>query len=102
MKIPKTVNILSDIYTVKVEPDIFPNDNGRMLSGEISYANKTIRIAKAENSTMIKTLMHEIIHGICTELSLYDNDIHDETFVDRLAVGLIDTLQRNNLLKGEK
>jgi hypothetical protein len=47
---------------------------------------------------MLKVIMHEVIHAICHELNLY-NDEHDENFIDRLSVGLVDTLIRNKLLK---
>lgn len=99
MKIPQRINIFSEIYTVKFEPDIFPNNTGKMLQGQADYTNKTIRIVKADTVSMLKTLSHEIIHIICSELNLY-SDEHDEAFIDRLATGFIDTMIRNNIIKG--
>lgn len=99
MKIPQKINIFSEIYTVKLEPDIFPNNTGKMLQGQADYNNKTIRIVKSDMVSMLKTLSHEILHIICSELNLY-SDEHDEAFIDRLATGFIDTMIRNNIIKG--
>lgn len=99
MKIPQKINIFSEIYTVKQEPEIFPNNTGKMLQGEVCYNTKTIRIVKADSVSMMKTLSHEILHIICSELNLYTEE-HDEAFIDRLATGFIDTMIRNNIIKG--
>lgn len=99
MKIPNKINILSDIYTIQIKPDVFLNNDNKALQGEIKYKEKIITLSRLDNSSMVKTLLHEIIHGICMDLKLFD-DGHDEAFIDRLAAGLADTLIRNNMLKG--
>ena len=103
MKIPKTINIFSDKYRIIIEPDYFKNEDnpGVELCGDCNFNDKIIRIKKSDETIMLKTLMHEIIHAICFELNLYDNE-HNENFIDRLSVSLIDTMLRNKFLKGEK
>ena len=99
MKFPRQINIFSEIYTIKIEPDIFPNNSGKMLEGQVCFASREIRIVKSSEISMLKTLSHEIIHIICSELNLY-TDEHDEAFINRLATGFIDTMIRNNIIKG--
>jgi hypothetical protein len=100
LKTPKNINILSDKYKIIVEPDYFVNDNdpSKLLWGDCDLNDKIIRVRKADDAVMLKVIMHEVIHAICHELNLY-NDEHDENFIDRLSVGLVDTLIRNKLLR---
>lgn len=93
--IPKTVNILSNDYTIQVHNEYWGESP---LLGEILYNDQIIKLKKTTHDNMMKVLFHEIIHGICTELRLYDAE-HCEQFVDNLAVGLYDTLKRNKMLK---
>lgn len=102
MKIPQKINILSTVYTVKTEPEIFPNNSGKMLEGQVDFYDKTIRIVKADNISMLKTLTHEMIHIICAELDLCNGE-HDEAFINRLSTGFVDAMIRNNIIKvGDK
>jgi hypothetical protein len=99
--IPKKLNILSDAYRIVIEPDYFTNENdpNKLLCGDCDLNDKIIRLRRTENNAMLKVFLHEVIHAICHELNLYDST-HDENFIDRLSVGLVDTLLRNKLLKG--
>lgn len=101
MKIPEEINILSDIYSIKIEDDTFISSKGSAAQGEFLYDDKMIKIKKMRESSMLKTFIHEIIHGICIDLNLYENEPHNEGFIDRLATGLADTLIRNDMLKGD-
>lgn len=104
MKIPKSINILSDAYKIIIEPDYFTNENdpAKLLCGDCDLNDKIIRVRKSEENIMLKVFLHEVIHAICHELNLYEAGQHDENFIDRLSVGLVDTFIRNKLLKGEK
>ena len=51
---------------------------------------------------MLKTLFHEIVHGVITEFGL-DNLIekNNEIIVDLLSSGIVDTLIRNKIISLE-
>ena len=100
MKIPKTLNIFSVNWKVIMEKDYFSNTDipDMLLCGDCDYNNKVIRIRKSQESIELQTLLHEVIHAVCFELGLYDEE-HDEKFIDRLALGLSDVLIRNKIIK---
>jgi len=99
MNIPKSINVLSSIYKIKIEPEEFINGNGTICRGSINFQKRHIQIAKDDDkNNMIKTLFHEVAHAICSELQLYEGE-QDEDFIERFAVGLADTLIRNKLIK---
>jgi len=99
MQIPKSINILSSIYQIQIEPEEFINGNGSVCRGNINFHKRLIQIADdTDKSNMIKTLFHEVAHAICSELQLYEGE-QDEAFIERFAVGLSDTLIRNKLIK---
>lgn len=99
MKIPKVLNIFSIEYQVVIEKDYFIGEDGEtLLTGECDTNNKILRIRKAQDSVLLQTLIHEMSHAICNELGLYVGE-HDETFIDRIALGLTDTLIRNKFIK---
>ncbi len=100
MKIPKSINIFSINYKVIIEKDYFSNEDipDVMLCGDCDLNNKIIRIRKSQDSIELQTLLHEIIHAVCHEMGLYDEE-HNEKFIDRLALSLADILIRNKFLK---
>ena len=100
MKIPKTLNIFSHKYKIIIEPDFFESENtpGQLLQGETDLNDKIIRIRKAENDIVFNTLLHEAIHAVCHEMELYKGE-HDEELINRLTMGLIDTLVRNKMVR---
>ena len=102
IKLPKQINILSDIYSVDVIEGTFISSKGTAAQGEFCYDDKVIKIKKLSDASMLKTLLHEIIHGICIDLNLYDGEPHDEAFIDRLSAGLVDTLIRNKMVEVDK
>ena len=97
-KLPASINILSEVYTIIEEPEPFISDN-EVLRGHVNYPDRVIRVYCPNYEAALKTLFHEIHHVICRELNLYDNT-HNEHFIDTFAVGLVDTLLRNNLISG--
>ncbi|KKL20623.1 hypothetical protein LCGC14_2453570 [marine sediment metagenome] len=103
---PDKVNIHGVIYTIEYfnkpsEVDIFKRDS---LWGQIDYWTRTIRVYDNNRNTqdIWKTIMHEILHGIASDLNLKDLDKNEDT-IDMLARSLVDTLFRNDWLNfGEK
>lgn len=89
---------MSSIYKIEIQSDNFIDTAGHVCRGNIDFEDRLIKVAKHENPNMLKTFLHEVIHAVCSELELYEGE-HDEAFVDRLAVGLVDTLIRNKLIK---
>ena len=104
MPLPESVNILGIVYTSEYvakpyEVDIFKRDS---LSGQLDYWTRTIRIfddGKRQHADTWQTIMHEVLHGLANALDLDSLDQNDEEKhkeLDRLALGLVDVLMRNN------
>ena len=98
MKLPKSINILSQVYEVESVSDVIIDENRNMLYGRCLVEESRILIYNYNYTEAFKTLLHEIIHAICRDLNLYDAE-HNEKFIDTLATGLTDTLIRNDLIK---
>lgn len=98
---PDTVNILGREYSITYvkNPSEVDIHNRRSIWGQIDYWTRSIRIyTDGRNSHDIwETLLHEIIHGISTDLSL---DLDEDTICS-LSVVLADTLIRNEFIKLE-
>ena len=95
MTLPKEVDIFGTPYRV-VECDKVVNENAEIMWGEIRYSLCEIAIAaRPPCPPPIKTLLHELIHGVCDELEIE----LDEKNTKRLTARLTDTLIRNNLVK---
>ena len=105
---PTEVNILGKIYQIKYcdnpsEVDIFER---KSLWGQIDFWTRTIRIYQKDFNAedIFHSLLHEIMHGIESELCLKafkEDNGHDE--LDILALALSDVLFRNNLIRrGDK
>ena len=70
------------------------------LWGQIDYWTRTIRIYDngRDIQDIWKTIFHELIHGITSDLNL--DDLHkDENATDMLARSLVDTIFRNDWIK---
>lgn len=88
--IPETVMIGYASYEVKVS--LFPSDN---ITGEIDYYQQTILLREGMSAEMtVKTLYHEIIHGMLYALGS-DGEPHDEKLVDGLA-NMLAVVARDN------
>lgn len=101
---PDTVNILGITYGITYvdkpsEVDIFKRNS---LWGQIDYWTRTIRIydnGRADEDVW-ETVIHEVLHGIASELKLHafdSNDNHDE--LGLVALALTDVLFRNDWIK---
>ena len=95
MKLPEEINIVGNVYRVVGMDTVISSEN-HTLFGEISYTDREIRIkTKKPCPDFRTTLIHEIIHGCCTEGGIELN----EDNVTRFANILTDTLVRNGLMK---
>ena len=104
MKLPGEVNILGICHSIKYVANPAEVDLERRTSlwGQIDYWSRSIRIYQNERpqEDVWGTVLHEVIHGIVTELHLkwLDKDEnHDE--MERLSLALTDVLIRNGWLK---
>lgn len=98
------INILGRKYKIEYvdkpsDVDIYKRES---LWGQIDYWTRTIRIYANDRTKedIFETLIHEILHGIETDLKLKcfkESKGHDE--LDILAVALSDTLARNGIIK---
>lgn len=103
MKLTK-INILGKIYKIEycdnpADVDIYKR---KSLWGQIDFWTRTIRLYDngRNEQDLWDTLIHEIIHGIASELNLSDKKISDtDDVVGMLAMGLADVFIRNDLLK---
>jgi hypothetical protein len=103
---PQTVNILGITYRIEYvdkpsEVDIFKRDS---LWGQIDFWTRTIRIFDSgrPDDDVFHVLMHEVLHGIASELKLKsldasDKEKHDD--LDVLALALTDVLFRNEWIR---
>jgi hypothetical protein len=99
---PTQVNILGIIYKIQYvdRPSDVDIHQRESLWGQIDYWTRTIRVY--DNQTPIEdiwdTILHEVIHGLVCHLKLsqYIKDGKEEDLVGLLAMGINDTLTRNN------
>lgn len=87
-------------YTVRVEEDKFKVDHdgeGASLWGQISYEKHSINIRKGLPERELRTLLHEVLHGIIEDgeiRELMDSDRkHLEVPINQLANGLAEALE---------
>lgn len=97
---PKIVNILGKVYKIEYvdkpsDIDIYKRES---LWGQIDYWTRTIRVYANDRTPedIFETILHEVIHGIESELNLKSfigDDGHSDLKV--LAIALSDVLNRN-------
>lgn len=67
------------------------------LWGQISYVDHSIRIASAPKERELRSLLHEILHGLVQDGGLSTlkkkNGGHHEEMIDQLALGLAEVLE---------
>lgn len=104
MKKPKNVNILGKVYTIEYveKPMKEEETDDHVALGRISYVDRKIFIYDRNRglTDLWDTILHEVLHGVVTEMvirSFESDETHDD--LDRLAIGLSDTLIRNGWLK---
>lgn len=99
MKIPSEVNIMGLTYTITEVDNKYhvSTESTDECNGCIVFSNQEIRLYSGlskEKKQM--TLLHEIVHGCLSAMSLELED--EENFVVRFSNILGDTLMRNNLI----
>lgn len=106
MALPDSINVLGKKYQVTyVDKPSEVDINGReSLWGQIDYWTRTIRIYKnnRQDEDVWHSILHEILHGIVTELkvkSLYGNDRQQHDDLDLIALAIADVLFRNDWMK---
>jgi len=103
MKIPKTLKIGGHNYKI-IFPYTFTERND--ITGQADHQNKTIRVVsevdgeKRSESTIVVTLIHEILHGIdsCTGQGMFRGD-GGEGKIEALSEGIYQVLVDNGFLK---
>lgn len=105
MKIPEKINILSTEFSVEIceKPSDVSGDGRDAQWGNIDYWNSEMRLYKHKSKEQIfKSFIHEIVHGVITELRITEISKLDryEDIVESFSSVFVDTLIRNNLLKG--
>ena len=64
MAVPKQVNILGQIFRVKIVPNLKDTD-GIELSGLMEGEQKTIKLSSSLNESSIEyVLLHEVVHAV--------------------------------------
>lgn len=108
MKLPDIVNLLGKVYRILYvdkpsDVDIFKRNS---YWGQIDPWTRSIRIYKGEDfpiEEVFHVLLHEVMHGIVSELYLHDlinaDKSHKEEPIDLIALALADFLIRNKFLE---
>jgi len=101
---PTEVNILGKTYSIQYVDNPADVDLYRRKSlwGQIDYWTRTIRIYDKERTPadLLETVLHEVLHGIASELELKQLQGDDnEEALGILALALADVLARNGWLK---
>lgn len=73
--------------------------NVKHCGGQIDFWTRTIRIYKNDRTPedCWQTIWHEVIHGICEKMGMYDLNM-DEDKINKLATGL-STIIVDNFVK---
>ncbi len=96
---PKEVNILGKVYSIEYldnpsDVDLLKRES---LWGSIDFWTRTIRVYDGDRTTedVWDSIIHEVIHGISSELKLVldKSEYHDDLSI--LAIALTDVLLRN-------
>lgn len=103
MKIPKRVKVGPVKYDIKFFPPGFNNHN----YGRTDFIRQEIHLCpETDNARLNVVIWHEIIHAMIDSHHLeflQDMDgIHNENYVQRLALALSELMTRNNLLEFKK
>ena len=100
MNLPSSVKIFDVVYEIEYvekpsDVDIYKRQS---LWGQIDYWTRTIRVYRndRQDSDVMQTLWHEVIHGIAMALHI-DDDVSDEdNIVDLLATGINNVVVDND------
>ena len=86
-----------EIEVVESELEVCHDASGRKLWGQISYTKGSIRVLKSCPERELRTVLHEVLHGIVNEYRVRelmdDKSEHLEYPIDQLALGLAEVLE---------
>jgi len=95
-----TVRILGvpyDVTFVERIHDVAHNGDDERLHGQISYERRSIRVCDEGPEQTIRTLLHEILHGVIEAQHVReligDDGEHSEAAIHQLALGLAEALE---------
>lgn len=89
MKLPNEVKIMGLTYKVQ---EVNVVDKNEPLWGQIDYQNQVIKIdAEMSDERKCQTFMHELLHGVLTELG-YRQLNEDENAVQSISAALYHAL----------
>jgi len=73
--------------------------NFNQCDGEIDYRNLTISIdGKLTHQKKVRTLMHEIFHGMIKEYNIDIGELDEEYLVDNLGIATYQVIKDNSKL----
>lgn len=85
------------VETVEKLSDVCHDDSGAKLWGQICYQRHSIRIARATPERELRSMLHEVLHGIIQEYRIRElmdeNGNHLEFPIDQLSIGLAEALE---------
>ena len=85
------------IKKVETELEVCHTGSGQKLWGQISYSEHSIRILKASPERELRSIIHEVLHGIINEYRVRelmdDKGDHLEFPIDQLAIGLAEVME---------
>lgn len=77
--------------------DVCHSKSGAKLYGQISYEKQSIRIWNSTPERELRSILHEILHGIINEYRIRelmdDKEQHLEFPIDQLSLGLAEVLE---------
>lgn len=108
MKLPTAITIRGVDYTIEyvansAEVPTVINCEDKKYLGYIDYNSRTIRVCTTQpNRCILESLIHELIHGVLDRnpllLKAVLNNNNEESFVDSVAIEIVDLLVENNLI----
>lgn len=98
--IPESIQVGPYPYTVKIVERL-RSDSGEKLAGHARHGQGIIEIDSEQSAIcMRETLLHEVLHGVCSTVGLWDEKqtYTEESFIRCVTAMLLDTLRRNPAL----
>lgn len=95
-----TVSILGVPYEITLVDnwhEVSHAGSGEKLYGQISYENRSIRIQRDCDELILRTVIHEVLHGIIEHLKIRelmdDDGDHLEAPIEQVTAGLACALE---------
>ena len=94
MKPPKQLKIGASVWTVAVVKDL--SDTSGDLYGRSSPRSVSIEMSSSQDDQQMRdTLLHEVMHAICSNIPLFKNSQQEERVLRALAPWLLAVLREN-------